>query len=72
MAAFAGAAVLTLFRLADESEAIRAMPWGVILMVCGVTVLTALLEKTGGTDLFTSSSARSRPAQTVDRGHRAA
>ena len=31
-----------------------AMPWGVIVMVCGVTVLTALLEKTGGIDLFTT------------------
>jgi di/tricarboxylate transporter len=30
------------------------MPWGVILMVCGVSMLIALLEKTGGTDLFTS------------------
>ena len=30
------------------------MPWGVILMVCGVTVLTALLEQTGGIDLFTT------------------
>jgi di/tricarboxylate transporter len=49
-AAFAGSVVLTLFRLADDGEAIRRMPWGVILMVCGVTVLTALLEKTGGTE----------------------
>ncbi|HEV3120728.1 MAG TPA: SLC13 family permease, partial [Isosphaeraceae bacterium] len=50
--------VLTLLRLADEKEAIRAMPWNVILMVCGVTVLTSLLERTGGTALFTSLLAR--------------
>jgi di/tricarboxylate transporter len=30
------------------------MPWGVILMVCGVTVLAALLEQTGGTDRLTA------------------
>jgi di/tricarboxylate transporter len=54
MGAFAGAAVLSLFRLADEREAFAAVPWGVIVMVCGVTVLTALLEKTGGIDLFTT------------------
>jgi di/tricarboxylate transporter len=54
MAAFAGAAVLTLSGAADEKAAIRAMPWGVMLMVCGVTVLTALLERTGGLDLFTT------------------
>src|SRR4051794_30052472 len=54
MAAFACAAVLSLAGAADDKAAIRAMPWGVMLMVCGVTVLTALLEKTGGLDLFTT------------------
>jgi di/tricarboxylate transporter len=29
------------------------MPWRVIMMVCGVTVLISLLDKTGGLDLFT-------------------
>src|SRR5262249_14231980 len=53
MAALAGAALLTLLRLADEAEAVARMPWGVILTVCGVTVLTALLEKTGATDRLT-------------------
>ena len=38
---------------ADDTVAIKAMPWGVILMVCGVTVLIALLEKTQGMSLFT-------------------
>jgi di/tricarboxylate transporter len=54
MAALAGAAALTLAGAADEKAAVRAMPWGVMLMVCGVTVLTALFEKTGGLDLFTT------------------
>jgi Na+/H+ antiporter NhaD/arsenite permease-like protein len=54
MAAFAGALMLSLARAANETAAIRAMPWGVILMVTGVTVLVALLEKTGGMDLFAS------------------
>jgi Na+/H+ antiporter NhaD/arsenite permease-like protein len=58
MGAFAGAALLSLIRAADDKEAIHGMPWGVILMVCGVTVLTALLERTGGIDLFTSLLAR--------------
>ncbi len=56
--AFAGAILLTLTRMADEREAIRAMPWSVILMVSGVSVLTALLEKTGGIDRFTDLVAR--------------
>jgi di/tricarboxylate transporter len=52
MAAVAGAILLIVTRTADEQQAIRAMPWSVIVMVCGVTVLTALLEKTGGIDRF--------------------
>jgi len=52
MGAVAGAVVLTLLQAADEKKAMQAIPWGVILMVCGVTVLTALLEKTGGLDRF--------------------
>jgi len=52
VAAFAGAVVLTLVRAADEQAAVKAMPWGVIMMVCGVTVLVALLERTGGIALF--------------------
>ena len=40
------------------------MPWQVILMVCGVSVLVALLEKTKGLDLFTELLAPSpRPTR---------
>ena len=46
--------MLVLLWGADESAAVRIMPWGVMLMVSGVTVLIALLEKTGGMTLFTS------------------
>ena len=34
------------------------MPWGIIMMVCGVSVLIGVLEKTGGMELFTSLLAR--------------
>jgi di/tricarboxylate transporter len=54
MAAFAGGAILVLGGFSDERDAIKRMPWAVILMVCGVTVLTALLQETGGTELFTN------------------
>jgi di/tricarboxylate transporter len=53
MGAFVGAAVLSLARAADEEQAIQSMPWGVILMVSGVTVLVEVLAKTGGLELFT-------------------
>ena len=54
MAGFAAAVVLALSRAADDHEAIKGMPWSTILMVCGVTILIGLLEKTGGMDLLTS------------------
>jgi len=58
MAAFACALVLTFARAADDGEAVKRMPWKVILMVTGVTVLVSLLEKTGGLDLFSNFLAR--------------
>jgi len=58
MGAFVGVVVLSLARAADEEAAVRCMPWGVILMVCGVTVLVEVLAKTGGMDLFTRLLAR--------------
>jgi di/tricarboxylate transporter len=66
MAAFAAASVLVLARVAEESSAVRQVPWGVIVMVCGVTVLISLLEKTGGMDLFTSMLARLATPATVN------
>jgi Na+/H+ antiporter NhaD/arsenite permease-like protein len=63
MAALTGAALLSLVGAADEKEAIRKMPWGVVLMVCGVTVLIGVLEKTQGMALFSDLLARvSTPA----------
>jgi Na+/H+ antiporter NhaD/arsenite permease-like protein len=52
LAAIAGAVLLALMRAADDAEAIKRMPWGTILMVCGVTVLISLLQKTGGMEIF--------------------
>ena len=65
MAAFTGAVLLSLFRAADEAEAIRRVPWSTILMVCGVTILISLLEKTGGLDLFSGFIAKASTPGTV-------
>jgi di/tricarboxylate transporter len=65
MGAFAAAMVLTLAKLTDERHAVLELPWGVIMMVSGVTVLTSLLEKTGGIDLFTTLLARFATHQSV-------
>jgi di/tricarboxylate transporter len=65
MAAFAGVVILSLLRAADEDEAIRRVPWGTIVMVCGVTVLIGLLERTSGLELFTGFLARVATPATV-------
>jgi di/tricarboxylate transporter len=58
LAAFAGAVAVSALRLADEDRAVKAMPWNVILMVTGFTVLIGVMENTGGMDLFTGLLAR--------------
>jgi Na+/H+ antiporter NhaD/arsenite permease-like protein len=66
LAAFLAASILVLMALADETAAMKRIPWGVIIMVCGVTVLIAVLERTGGMDLFTSLLARLASPSTVN------
>jgi di/tricarboxylate transporter len=59
------ATLLILLRAVDEQKAIKGMPWGVILMVTGVTVLIALMEKTQGLALFTAGIARLSTPSTI-------
>src|SRR5262249_7385981 len=65
MAAIISSAIMKLARAADEEQAVKTMPWNVILMVCGVTVLISILEKKGGMDLFTTMLARFSTATSV-------
>lgn len=66
LAAFIAASVLILFRFAKDAESLKQVPWAVILMVCGVSVLIGVLEKTGGMDLFTTVLARIATPKTVN------
>jgi Na+/H+ antiporter NhaD/arsenite permease-like protein len=65
MAAFAGSLVLSALGAANDTDAMRRMPWKVVVMVTGVTLLVALVEKTGGMSLFTALLARMATADTV-------
>jgi di/tricarboxylate transporter len=58
LAAFAAGALLILARTADERDVIQRIPLDIIFMVTGVTMLIAVLEATGGMDLFTGMVAR--------------
>jgi len=57
MGALAGAVILAILGAADHKSAVKNMPWSVIVMMSGVTVLISLMEKTGGLDLFTAALA---------------
>ena len=65
LGAFGCAVVLALLKAGDENEAIRLMPWRVMMMVCGVTVLVSVLDRTGGLELFTRVLAGVSTANTV-------
>lgn len=66
LSAFAAAAILLIAGAGDEGAAVKRVPWAVVMMVCGVSVLIALLEKTGGMDLFTHLLASIASSRTVD------
>jgi Na+/H+ antiporter NhaD/arsenite permease-like protein len=65
MGAFLGAVILVLTGSGDDVEAVKRMPWRVIVMVCGVTVLVSLMEKAQGMDLLVSLVTRIASADTV-------
>jgi len=65
MGAFMAAVVLVLLGAGDDGEAVKRMPWRVIVMVCGVTVLIALLEKAQGIDLLVSLVTKVANGETV-------
>jgi di/tricarboxylate transporter len=59
------ATTLVLLRTVDEAKAIQRMPWGVILMVSGVTVLVAMMQETQGLALITSTIANVATPETI-------
>jgi di/tricarboxylate transporter len=65
MAAFVGVVLLFLLRVTAQGDIVKQMPWGPILMVCGVTVLVSLVETTGGMNIFTGLLARFAGKETV-------
>jgi di/tricarboxylate transporter len=66
LSAFIAASALILTRIGDDAASLKEVPWSVIVMVCGVSVLIGVLEKTGGMDLFTTLLARIATPGTVN------
>lgn len=48
------AVFLALFRFSDLQRGIKSVPWGVILLIGGISVLIKMMETSGGIDLATS------------------
>ena len=44
LAAFSVGATLIILRVGDQKAALKAMPWGTMILVCGVGVLMNLVE----------------------------
>jgi di/tricarboxylate transporter len=65
LGAFLGSVLLVLTGAADDKEAIKRMPWSVIVMVCGMTVLIGVLEKAEGIDLLVGLVAKFSSRETV-------
>lgn len=65
LSAITAVVLLLALRVCDESAAIRGMPWSIILMVTGVSVLIGILEHSGGMELFTRLLATVATPRTV-------
>lgn len=53
LTAFLGAALLVFLKAADETEAVAAIPWSTLILVCGVGVLINVCRVAGGIDTLT-------------------
>ncbi len=55
LASFAVSVVLILFKAADESAALKKVPWSTLVMVTGVGILLSLVTELGGIDLLSTA-----------------
>jgi Na+/H+ antiporter NhaD/arsenite permease-like protein len=65
-AAFTLAGLLLLLHLSEDSHAVQNLPWSVVVLISGVSVLIGLLEKTGGLALITDWLAQVATPQTLN------
>jgi di/tricarboxylate transporter len=66
LSALAVVVILLGCRAAGEAATLRAVPWGAVLMVSGMSTLVSLVEKSGGLDLFSGLLAQLATPATVN------
>jgi di/tricarboxylate transporter len=52
LTAFVLATILLLLKCADEKKAIKAIPWGTLIFICGVGILISTLDMVGAIDMI--------------------
>lgn len=65
LASFTVAMVLSFLRVSDEEQALKKIPWGTLLLICGVGVLMNVIISLGGIDLLSASLASVMSAKTA-------
>ena len=66
LGAFALIVILSFVGAADEEKSIKNIPWGIILLVTGITILIGIMEKTGGLNMATSMIAKISSGRTIN------
>lgn len=66
LGAFALIVILSFIGAADEEKSIKNIPWGIILLVTGITILIGIMEKTGGLNMATSMIANISNGKTIN------
>lgn len=57
LASFVMASILAFLKVSDEVEAVKRIPWGTLLLICGVGVLMHVIILTGGIDVLSEGLA---------------
>ncbi len=66
LASFTAAGLVVLLRAGDDAAMLKSVPWSVLVMVCGVSVLIGVLERTGGMELFSALLAKVATPESVN------
>ncbi len=63
---FVIAGLLGVFKIGNADKGLQQLPWGIISLVAGISVLVGLLETTGGLDLATNILASYSSTNTIN------
>lgn len=59
------AVLLILLGAGDGRKVMRTIPWGVVMMVCGVSTLVSIVEQTGGLDILVTGLSKIANPQNI-------